>query len=247
MSESAEYLASLASRIRESAPDLAVLADVAHGAAVDGIANHARDRDIDLIVMATHGRGPFRRAWLGSVADGVIRTSDTPVLLLRPPAGERPSLGARPPFPHVLIPIDGSVAARQVFADAVALAGPDAAFTLLRSVGVGTETHAGSEPRNLGGGALVPDTDGVAASILATAESELRALGVEHVDSIIVHGRRPAELIVEFSDMRVMDLIAMSTRGEGGIARLFLGSVADKVARSASCPVLLHRGHGAPE
>ena len=44
------------------------------------IAEHA-----DVIVMATHGRGGLGRAFLGSVADHVVRHSPCPVLLVRPP------------------------------------------------------------------------------------------------------------------------------------------------------------------
>lgn len=38
------------------------------------------------------------------------------------------------------------------------------------------------------------------------------------------------------------DLIAMGTRGRGGVARMLLGSVADKVVRGAECAVLTMRG-----
>ena len=40
-----------------------------------------------------------------------------------------------------------------------------------------------------------------------------------------------------------IDLIVMSTHGRGGVARLVMGSVADKVLRGASCPVLMMRAH----
>ncbi len=39
---------------------------------------------VDLIVMATHGRSGLRRAFVGSVADEVIRESGVPVLVTRP-------------------------------------------------------------------------------------------------------------------------------------------------------------------
>ena len=40
-----------------------------------------------------------------------------------------------------------------------------------------------------------------------------------------------------------IDLIVMSTHGRGGVARLVMGSVADKVLRGATCPVLTMRAH----
>lgn len=43
----------------------------------------ARDHQIDLIVMATHGRGPFAHALLGSTTEKVIRKANCPVLTVR--------------------------------------------------------------------------------------------------------------------------------------------------------------------
>ena len=40
-----------------------------------------------------------------------------------------------------------------------------------------------------------------------------------------------------------IDLIVMSTHGRGGVARLVMGSVTDKVLRGAPCPVLTMREH----
>ena len=52
---------------------------------------------------------------------------------------------------------------------------------------------------------------------------------------------RPAEQIVAAATESKCDLIVMSTRGESGIDRLLIGSVADRVARLAPCPVFLMR------
>lgn len=47
------------------------------------IAQEAKDWNADLIVMGTHGRKGLDHLLLGSVAEGVIRTSPVPVLLVR--------------------------------------------------------------------------------------------------------------------------------------------------------------------
>jgi nucleotide-binding universal stress UspA family protein len=54
------------------------------GPAAPTIAAVARDREVDLIVMATHGRGGLVRAVLGSVATGTLHRADRPLLLVRP-------------------------------------------------------------------------------------------------------------------------------------------------------------------
>jgi universal stress protein A len=53
---------------------------------------------------------------------------------------------------------------------------------------------------------------------------------------------RTAETIVETARQRGCDLIIMGTHGRSGVAHLLLGSVAEKVARIAPCPVLIVRG-----
>jgi nucleotide-binding universal stress UspA family protein len=54
---------------------------------VGGVLTAAEDLEVDLIAIATHGRGGLSRAVMGSVADGVVRRStDRPVLVIRPPA-----------------------------------------------------------------------------------------------------------------------------------------------------------------
>ena len=52
------------------------------------IIHHARDHDVDLIVIGTHGRGAVQHALLGSVAEQVVRTSPCPVLTVRHPEHE---------------------------------------------------------------------------------------------------------------------------------------------------------------
>src|SRR5881275_781286 len=53
------------------------------------IVHAAEERQADIIVMSTHGRGGLRRAMFGSVADQVLRTTATPVLLVPPDARYR--------------------------------------------------------------------------------------------------------------------------------------------------------------
>jgi nucleotide-binding universal stress UspA family protein len=57
----------------------------------------------------------------------------------------------------------------------------------------------------------------------------------------------PAAAIVRYADTHAVDLIAMSTHGRGGLARLVFGSVADAMLRLASCPLLLIRSEERPE
>jgi len=52
----------------------------------------------------------------------------------------------------------------------------------------------------------------------------------------------PAKSIVEYARDHNMDFIVMGTHGRGGVAHLLLGSVTERVVRTADCPVLTIRG-----
>lgn len=58
--------------------------EVASGDPANEIVRMARDRQVDLIVMSTHGRTGLRRALLGSVAEKVVRHTPCPILIDRP-------------------------------------------------------------------------------------------------------------------------------------------------------------------
>jgi universal stress protein A len=51
----------------------------------------------------------------------------------------------------------------------------------------------------------------------------------------------PSEQIVEIATYEHADLVIMGTHGRGGVSRVLLGSVADRVIRFAPCPVLTVR------
>jgi nucleotide-binding universal stress UspA family protein len=65
------------------------------------------------------------------------------------------------------------------------------------------------------------------------------AVGV-HCDTITKRGN-PYEEIIDLANARQADLIVMSTHGRTGPQRLLIGSVAEKVVRTAPCPVLTVR------
>lgn len=62
-----------------------------------------------------------------------------------------------------------------------------------------------------------------------------------HATSEVLFGS-PAYTIAEYADVNGYDLIVMGTHGRTGLAHVLMGSVAEKVVRTASCPVLTVRG-----
>jgi len=62
-----------------------VCPEVREGTPFHEIIRCARERDVDLIVMGTHGRGAVAHLLMGSVAERVVRTAPCPVLTVRHP------------------------------------------------------------------------------------------------------------------------------------------------------------------
>jgi nucleotide-binding universal stress UspA family protein len=61
--------------------------ELLHGFAVSEIQHFAQQCNFDLIVMGTHGRRGLSHAFLGSVAERVLRLAPCPVLTVRSPRG----------------------------------------------------------------------------------------------------------------------------------------------------------------
>jgi nucleotide-binding universal stress UspA family protein len=76
-----------AADLTERAPDVPVETATertrADAGAAAGIREYAADHDIDLVVMASHGRSDLGRQLLGSVTATVLRTADVPVLVVK--------------------------------------------------------------------------------------------------------------------------------------------------------------------
>lgn len=80
--EAEEYLESVATRLRQDGIT-GVRTSVWYGAAAPAILEAARIANPDLIMMSTHGRSGISRLVVGSVAESVLRGTQTPIFLIR--------------------------------------------------------------------------------------------------------------------------------------------------------------------
>lgn len=78
-----DYLKQLAGRLKLDG--VSIETQVTMGKPAETIADYAVHNEIDLIVIATHGRSGVGRWVMGSVADRVLRSACVPVLMVRPP------------------------------------------------------------------------------------------------------------------------------------------------------------------
>jgi len=92
----------------------------------------------------------------------------------------------------------------------------------------------------------VPEVEGLRDEILADATSRLKnrlqSSDIRELNATAeaVIGT-PAGSIVEYAGAHEIDLIVMGTHGRGGMSHLLMGSVAERVVRTAPCPVLTVR------
>jgi nucleotide-binding universal stress UspA family protein len=232
--------------------DVSVSAALLDGLVAGAINRHAMESGVDLIVMTTQGRGPVARFWLGSVADALVRQSTIPMLFVQPEESEA-NLAQEPAFGRVLIPLDGSQLAEQILEPAAALAAATKAdVTLLRVVQLLTPESYIPHSRRVSGirPALLKQLQDVDRQELERAEDYLNQLAERlGTRSLSVHTRvvshvRPATAILDDASTNGFDLIALATHGRGGLKRLLVGSVADKVLRGAITAVLVYRPVG---
>ena len=86
------YLRQVAARVKE-VTGTKVTGVTLHGPIAATLGEHIDLTGADLVVMTTHGRGMLERAWLGSVADALLRTVKVPMLLVRPRKEAPPAAG----------------------------------------------------------------------------------------------------------------------------------------------------------
>jgi nucleotide-binding universal stress UspA family protein len=235
-----EYLRSASNRVMERG-GIVVRAELLDGAPEIALATYAREMEVDLIVMTTHGRGGLSRMWLGSVADAVIRRSHVPVLVLRPSHAEvdfRAELLPR----HILIPLDGSELSTGIIDPATWLGSfSRARYTLLRVVLPMPLVRAPSMyPETWADRELLEEERSRAVAEIEAAAARLRDRGFT-VETAVVHHANPAVAIMDHAATNAVDMIAIATHGRGGWSRFALGSVADKVLRGSLMPVLIYR------
>jgi nucleotide-binding universal stress UspA family protein len=237
-----------------AATDISVSTALLEGPIADTIIQHAAETAADLIVMTTHGRGPLARFWLGSVADTLLRKVPMPMLLVQPKEGA-PSFAQEQVIRRMLIPLDGSELAEQILEPALVLgAATQSEYTLLRVVK--PLTPAAFDPTT---GMLtlihesllkqLQDLDAQrreeAQEYLERVAATLRARSLTVQTRVVTH-EQPARGILDDAEKNAIDLIALATHGRGGLKRMLLGSVADKVLRGATMPVLVSRPVATP-
>ena len=140
-------------------------------------------------------------------------------------------------YDRILVPTDGSTGVERAVQHAIDLAVEHGATVHALYV-VNSASYAGMP--------MESSWDGIDEMLRADAEEAVglvEGLGDDYevpVETAIIDGT-PSSDIVRYAESEDCDLIVMGTHGRGGIDRLLLGSVAEKVVRGSSVPVLTVR------
>jgi universal stress protein A len=147
---------------------------------------------------------------------------------------------------RILVPVDFSPHAERAFRYATTLAHRLGAKLALLHVVVdpfatgawGAEVYVPNVPELLAN--LISDAE----RQLATLKESAAALGLA-VETAVITGS-PANVIVEHAKDGGFDLIVMGTHGRTGLSHAVMGSIAERIVRTAPCPVLTIRGVEVP-
>jgi len=224
---------------RESSGDLNLTPILRSGNSSYGIITAARERAVDLIVIATHGYSGVNRFLLGSTTERVVRHAPCPVLTVparttRRRSGKRSQLDLK----RILVPIDFSKTSKLALPWAALVAAEHNAELVLLHV---METFPADHllGRKLLNETITPFIKERESDLGWMANSLSQSTGLKV--SAVVRTGKPFKEICNAARKLGADLITLTTRGQTGLKRVWVGSTAERVVRHASCPVLAVR------
>jgi nucleotide-binding universal stress UspA family protein len=222
------YLEERAARVREMGFEAST--ELRRGNATDAVLEATAADDVDLLLIATHGRTGLARLRLGSVADKLIKESPRPRLVVGPNVNiDLTGYALR----RILVPLDGTELAELSLPIAKHLAAKSGAqIDLLRAVSITPVAH---DPTMAGVDILAMVTD-EARDYLARTAASLEGQG-HKVSTTLLMGSA-SEGILEHVKENPVDLVIMASRGRTGLARAAMGSVTERVLQGPD-PVLV--------
>lgn len=229
--------------IKPASPVATVKPVILDGEAAAEIIDYARENDISLIVMVTHGRSGIMPWAMGSITHKVLQRISVPILLIRARvAALKPEREEK--FSKILVPLDGSGAGEAALPYVEELAKklkPEVIF--LNVVLPGQHVHT------IGGLNYVPFPEHEIQSLKAEAKQYLETVSrkLERTKATTrceVKIGNAAQEIIKFAEETDTRLVAMSTHGRSSIGQWIFGSVTHKVLHAGSTPILVVRASG---
>jgi nucleotide-binding universal stress UspA family protein len=202
---------------------------------VEAILHRARDLDAGLILLSTHAREGLPRLALGSVADKLLQSCDRPMLLLR-----QGDTGRELDLSRILVALDGSATAERILpAVRILAAGAEGGARI-------TLAHVfeplADLPLRFGDTAIEANARYRSAveEGLDRLAGDLRAEGFDATIELM-ESEDVALALAERIGLGDVGLLALTSHGRGGLGRWAFGSLADRLVRNSSLPLLILR------
>ncbi len=228
-----KYLAKVAEKYL--ADGVKIDAEVLTGNPADTILKTIEERHAGVLALATHGRSGLGRWWYGSVAGEIAQQAAIPRIIVGPKVLSQPTKAIK--VDGVLVPLDGSKLSESALDHGVRIAKAfGAALHIVQAISPVSQTYLFDIPS-------VTSVD-IQSKIEEGVEEYVKTCGQRHAAEVdvkmsVLRGP-PADVLVDYVEAQGIDLVVMASHGRGGLARVALGSVADRMLQS-DAPVFLIR------
>ena len=230
-------LAKEAAALKDSGVTVGTIA--AEGDPADAINAEAAKEPDTLIVISTHGRSGVGRWVMGSVTDKVVREASHATLVVRSQEGDVAS--AAPKISRVVLAVDGSATGEQAIPHAIAMAKAlGTGITVLRAIPPTAFGDTFAEYVPAAYDDLYAEVEADAQAYASKISQQVKAAGISDVNEVAMTGY-PGTAILEEVGEGGDKLAVMGTHGRSGVKRWVLGSVADRVIRHSTGPILVVR------
>jgi len=226
------YLQGVAEELNEEG--LKVSTEVRAGFLADSTKALVEEKDIDLVITATRGKSGNKHWLSGGISSKLMSQITKPVLLVQ--AEEEDLTVTEPNFERVMVSLDGSIASENALPITRAISEAFNSEVILLSVPQVPEVQNYR--------AASTAVDQIRSRMLETMENFLKAVSRSLADDglkvrTMITGSLPVRTIVSTGEEEKADLIVLTSRGRGGLDRLFVGSVAERVVEESDKAVLM--------
>lgn len=199
--------------------------------AFEEILSYAEDHNVDMITMGTHSRKPLARFFIGSVTEKVVHHAQCPVLCTHIHE-EKPK--PIKPYERILVPVDFSEQSKKALTIAQLFLAENGRIDVLHVIEDNIHpAYYSSETTSLMD--FLPD-------LHDRSQQNIDAMIKENANTVktrvSIENGPVAKTITEHAEENKADMIVMGTHGLNALEQLFIGNVANKVIRKASCPVM---------
>lgn len=198
--------------LRPYLQDLEIYEAIGHGEIYEDIQQTVQEKDIDLVIMGSHGLSGFKEMFIGSNTEKVVRTSKIPVLVIK-------NEHSHFEITDFVFATDFSEECRAPFGKAQSFAKDVGAKMHLLYVNTPSDFKTSLETNSM-------------------MKNFVKGMGIENYTLNIYNDTSVEKGILGFARENNAQLVGMSTHGRKGISHFFNGSISEDLVNHANMPVI---------